>query len=68
MVSGMEGYQWKRVQGIRNRTRASDVVEMGMRIPEMSNAPTAFLRFGQDEMTVPGRVDDGCFFGFRIGH
>ena len=65
MIVRMQRHQRQRIQRIGNGARAADVVEVGVRIPEMSDPPAAFLRLRQNDVTIPGRVDHGGFFCFR---
>ena len=50
----------------RDAAHAADVVEVSVRVPEVSDPPAAFLRLCQNDVAVPGRVDHGRFPGFGV--
>ena len=68
MVVRMQHHQRQRVQRIRDRARPANVIEMRVCVPEMTDTPAALLRLCQNNMTVPGWVDDRGFCGFWIGN
>src|SRR6186997_3394601 len=68
MVVGMKGNKWQRIQCISDRACATDVIKMSMGVPQMGNAPSALLRCFENDMTIPGGIDDGRIMGFRICH
>lgn len=66
-VGGMQGDDRRRVQAARQVASAADVVEVGMRDPDLADLPAALICFVQDESAIPGRVNDRRLARFGVG-
>ena len=66
VVVRVQGNEREGIQRIGDLGRAADVIKMGVRIPQVCDAPGPFLGFGEDQPPVPGGVDHGRVAGGGI--
>src|SRR5215218_882349 len=66
MIVWMQCHQRQRIQCVGDGACSADMIEMRMRIPEMSDPPAAFLGLSQNDRTIPGRINHCGFFCFRV--
>src|SRR5215213_1757026 len=59
MIVRMQRHQRQWIECIRNRAGAADMIEMGVRVPEMCDAPAACLCSSENDVSIPGRVNHG---------
>jgi hypothetical protein len=63
----MQGDRHRGIAGAGDSLNTADMIEMGMRHPNLTNLPTALFGLINDTVTIPGWVNDRSFFRFRIG-
>jgi hypothetical protein len=71
VVAGMQGHQRKRIERIGDGSCAANMIEVSMGKPQVTYPPMTFLRRREDDIPIPGRVDDsrlqGLIIRYKVG-